>query len=140
MLGKLPQEIELIGVLNKLSVRKIQEVKDSLRHTPEAIEIGFTMLILFADVDNSIEVTCSHRVFKSRRSEQVSNYFSVPGHVVSVCRRFIPNVKKGLVSLKAVQQASDQIAQVKRVKIPTSAYALLQSFIVKAIQFFKAWQ
>jgi hypothetical protein len=139
MFDKLPQEIELIGVLNQLSVRKVQDVKDSLR-LPEAIEIGFSMLILFADVDNSIEVTCSHRVFKSRRWEQVSNYFSVPGHVVSVCRRFIPNVKKGLVSLNAVQQASDHIAQVKRVRDQKSAYALLQAFIVKAIKFFEAWQ
>jgi hypothetical protein len=137
---KLPYETELFEILIQISSQKIKEVRDTLRHTPEATEIGLALMILFADVDNSIEIPCSHKVVKSRRWEQVSNYFSVPGHVVSVCRRFIPNVKKGLVSLNAVQQARDQIAQVKRARDPTSAYALLQSFIVKAIQFFEAWQ
>lgn len=95
---KLPYEADLFKVLNKLTVRKIQEVKDCLHTVPEATEIGLSLLMLFADVDSSIQAICSYRVMKSRRWVQVSNYFSVPGHVISVCRRFIPNVKKGLVS------------------------------------------
>lgn len=95
----LPHEAEFSYAISRLTVRKVQEVKDCLLYTPEATEIGLSILILFADIDNSIEVTCSHQVLKSRRCEQVNNYFSVPGHVVSVCRRFIPCVKKGMVSL-----------------------------------------
>jgi hypothetical protein len=137
---KLPYETELFEILIQISSQKVREVRDTLRISPEATEIGLALMILFADVDNSIEIPCSHRVVKSKRWEQVSNYFSVPGHVVSVCRRFIPNVKKGLVSLNAVQQASDHIAQVKRVRDQKSASALLQAFIVKASKFFEAWQ
>lgn len=140
-----PQEAELSEILAKVTVRRLQEVKDSLHFSTEATEVGLGLLILFADIDSSIEVTCSHRVMKSRRWEQVGNYFSIPGHVVSVCRRFIPSVKKGVVSVSkaytdAVKQASMHLSQAKRIKDPASACAMLFNFLVAAIHFFEAWQ
>lgn len=95
---KLPCEAELFNCLNTLTVKKIQEVKETLHCTPEAADVCLGLMMLFTDVDSSIEASCCHRTLKSKRNEQVANYFAVPGHVIAVCRKFIPHVKKGMVS------------------------------------------
>jgi hypothetical protein len=132
------KETELLELLTKLSVRKVQEIKEFIRVGSEATEIAVSLLMLNAD--RSTEVASS--VLKTRRFEQVRSYFAVPAHVVDVCRNFIPNVKKGRIShsnsyLDAVRQAAKQLAKVKRVR--DQASELLLRVASTAISFFEAW-
>jgi hypothetical protein len=137
---KLPHEAELFDILESLTARTFLDVKSVLPNSPQATAIGLSMLMLFADVDRTIEVVCQHRYIKGRDLAQVSEYFSTPGNAISVCRRFIPNVKKGRISLNAVQQASDQLGQVKLLGDSEPGVELLYNFTATALNFFEAWQ
>jgi hypothetical protein len=137
---KLPHEAELFDILKSLTARTFLDVKNILPSSPQATEIGLSMLMLFADVDRTIEAVCKHRVIKGRDVAQVSEYFSIPSNAICVCRRFIPNVKKGRVSLNAVQQASDHLSQVKLHGDLEPEVELLYNFTATALNFFEAWQ
>lgn len=133
-----PKEAELLELLTKLSVRKVQEIKEFIRVGSEATEIAVSLLMLNAD--KSTEVASS--VLKTRRFEQVQSFFAIPAHVVDVCRNFIPNVKKGRISHSnsysdSVRQAAKQLAKVKRVR--EQASGLLLRVASTAISFFEAW-
>lgn len=91
-------EYSLTQVLKSLTVRRLQELRPSPRLEAETVDAMLGLIILFSGIDSEIEVTPGFRVMRSRALKLVTNYLSIPGHVIKICRSYVQKVKKGEVS------------------------------------------
>jgi len=129
----------LTEILKNLTVRRLQELRSTPHLSNDIVEVVLGLIILFSGIDSEIEVTPGFRVMRSRACKLVTNYLSIPGHVVKVCRSFIPKVKKGEVTPSIVKQCTEHFRKLKPPKNRLSTLGLLYAFLEAALNFYEEY-
>jgi hypothetical protein len=132
-------EEQLLSAINKLSVRKLKELTSSKLNQAPNIEAGLALLILFSEIDTSVEVTPGFKVLKSRSWQSVSSYFAVPGRAATCARTIGESIRKGLISPSVIKQTMEQSEQLHLTRDDNSAINVVHEYLCSVFKFYDVW-
>eukprot|EP00359_Climacostomum_virens_P002355 CAMPEP_0204917124 /NCGR_PEP_ID=MMETSP1397-20131031/14799_1 /ASSEMBLY_ACC=CAM_ASM_000891 /TAXON_ID=49980 /ORGANISM="Climacostomum Climacostomum virens, Strain Stock W-24" /LENGTH=597 /DNA_ID=CAMNT_0052089889 /DNA_START=185 /DNA_END=1974 /DNA_ORIENTATION=+ len=132
-------EEQLNSSISKLTVRKLKELTSSKINQAANIEAGLALLILFSEVDTSVEVTPGFKVLKSRSWNTVQNYFAVPGRAANISRSIGDFIRKGMISPSVIKQTAEQSQQLRLTRDDNSAINIIHEYLCAVFKFFEIW-
>jgi hypothetical protein len=132
-------ETQLNASINKLTVRKLKELTSSKANQAANIEAGLALLILFSEIDRSIEVSPGFKILRSRAWKTVQAYLAVPGRAANISRNIIDFIRKGQVSPSVVKQAAEQSQQLRLTRDDNSAINLVHEYLGSVFKFYDLW-
>lgn len=132
-------EEQLASAISKMTVRKLKELTSSKCNQAANVQAGLALLILFSEIDTSVEVSPGFKVLKSRSWQAVANYFAVPGRAANTARNIAEFIRKGQISPSVIKQTSDQSHQLRLSRDDNSAINVVHEYLCSVLSFYDVW-
>jgi hypothetical protein len=132
-------ETQLNSSIAKLTVRKLKELTSSKANQAANIDAGLALLILFSEIDRSIEVTPGFKVLRSRAWKTVQAYLAVPGRAANISRNIVDFIRKGQVSPSVIKQAAEQSQHLRLTRDDNSAINVVHEYLGAVFKFYDVW-